>query len=278
MRTDDIFATLVRRSAALAVPEEGDFLRDGLLHCGKCGKPKQCRVPLRGDTQKPEVVGCCCDCTNEAYLRGKEEREREEKRLRIEALRADGIRDKSLTACRFDASEMTDGLLKCKRYAEHWKEMQEQNSGLLLWGNTGTGKTYAAACIANYLIDCGTPAMVTSFPRILNAGWDKQEIIDQMHYYPLVVIDDLDAERSSEYAMETVYMVIDERYKAKKPLIVTTNLTLEDLCKPKNMDYRRIYERILELCVPVAFKGESFRQKAANEKMRRMKEILDGGV
>lgn len=275
---DDIFTALVRRSAALAVPEEGDFLRDGLLHCGKCGKPKQCRVPLRGDTQKPEVVGCCCDCTNEAYLRGKEEREREGKRLRIEALRADGIRDKSLTACRFDVSEMTDGLLKCKRYAEHWKEMQEQNSGLLLWGNTGTGKTYAAACVANYLIDCGTPAMVTSFPRILNAGWDKQEIVDQMHYYPLVVIDDLDVERSTEYAMETVYMVIDERYKAKKPLIVTTNLTLEELCKPKNMDYRRIYERILELCVPVAFKGESFRQKAANEKMRRMKEILEGGA
>lgn len=275
---DDIFTTLARRSAALAVPEEGDFLRDGLLHCGKCGKPKQCRVPRRGDTKKPEVVGCCCDCTNEAYLRGKEEREREEKRLRIEALRADGIRDKSLTACRFDASEMTDGLLKCRRYAEHWKEMQEQNSGLLLWGNTGTGKTYAAACVANYLIDCGTPAMVTSFPRILNAGWDKQEIIDQMHYYPLVVIDDLDVERSTEYAMETVYMVIDERYKAKKPLIVTTNLTLEELCKPENMDYRRIYERILELCVPVAFKGESFRQKAANKKMRRMKEILEGGA
>lgn len=275
---DDIFTTLARRSAALAVPEEGDFLRDGLLHCGKCGKPKQCRVPLRGDTQEPEVVGCCCDCTNEAYLRGKEEREREEKRLRIEALRADGIRDKSLTACRFDASEMTDGLLKCKRYAEHWKEMQEQNSGLLLWGNTGTGKTYAAACIANYLIDCGTPAMVTSFPRILNAGWDKQEIIDQMHYYPLVVIDDLDVERSTEYAMETVYMVIDERYKAKKPLIVTTNLTLEELCKPKSMDYQRIYDRILELCIPVAFKGESIRRKTANEKMRRMREILDGGA
>ena len=275
---DDIFTTLARRSAALAVPEEGDFMRDGLLHCGKCGKPKQCRVMLHGASKTPQVVGCCCDCTNEAYLRGKEEREREEKRLRIEALRADGIRDKSLTACRFDSSEMTDGLLKCKRYAEHWKEMQEQNSGLLLWGNTGTGKTYAAACIANYLIDCGTPAMVTNFPRILNAGWDKQEIIDQMHYYPMVVIDDLDVERSTEYAMETVYMVIDERYKAKKPLIVTTNLTLEELCKPKNMDYRRIYERILELCVPVAFKGESFRQKAANEKMRRMKEILEGGA
>lgn len=278
MRTDDIFATLVRRSAALAVPEEGDFMRDGLLHCGKCGKPKQCRVPLHGAAKTLQVVGCCCDCTNEAYLRGKEEREREEKRLRIEAMRTDCIRDRGLSACCFDSAEMTDGILKCKRYAEHWKEMQEQNSGLLLWGNTGTGKTYAAACIANYLIDRGTPAMVTSFPRILNVGWDKQEIIDQMHYYPLVVIDDLDVERSTEYAMETVYMVIDERYKAKKPLIVTTNLTLEGLCKPKSMDYQRIYDRILELCIPVAFKGESIRRKTANEKMRRMKDILDGGV
>ena len=99
-----------------------------------------------------------------------------------------------------------------------------------------------------------------------------------MHYYPLVVIDDLDVERSTEYAMETVYMVIDERYKAKKPLIVTTNLTLEELCKPKSMDYQRIYDRILELCIPVAFKGESIRRKTANKKMRRMKEILDGGA
>lgn len=278
MKMDDFFTTLARRSAALAVPEEGDFMRDGLLHCGKCGKPKQCHVALDGKAHGEQIVGCCCDCRNQEYLRRKEEREREEKRLRIEALRSDGIRDRGLSNCRFDTAEMTAELIKCRRYAEHWKEMQEQNSGLLLWGNTGNGKTYAAACIANYLIDRGTPAMVTSFPRILNAGWDKQEIIEQMHYYPMVVIDDLDVERSTEYAMETVYMVIDERYKAKKPLIVTTNLTLEELCKPKSMDYRRIYERILELCVPVAFKGESFRQKAANEKMRRMREILDGGA
>ena len=277
MKIDDFLSTLAQRSAALAVPEEGDFVRDGLLHCGKCGKPKQCRVVLHGETEE-QIVGCCCDCRNQEYLRRKEEQEREEKRLRIEALRADGIRDRGLSACRFDLAEMTAELTKCRRYAEHWKEMQEQNSGLLLWGNTGNGKTYAAACIANYLIDRGTPAMVTSFPRILNAGWDKQEIIEQMHYYPLVVIDDLDVERSSEYAMETVYMVIDERCKAKKPLIVTTNLTLEELCKPKSMDYRRIYERILEMCVPIAFRGESFRQRTANEKMRRMKEILDGGA
>ena len=77
--------------------------------------------------------------------------------------------------------------------------MYTQNNGLLLWGNTGNGKTYAAACIANALIARGIPALITSFPRILNAGWDKREIAEQMRQYPLLVIDDLGAERESDY-------------------------------------------------------------------------------
>ena len=154
--------------------------------------------------------------------------------------------------------------------------MSAQNTGLLLWGNTGNGKTYAAACIANSLIDLGIPTMITSFPRILNAWYDKQEIIAQVRYYPLLIIDDLGAERNSDYALETVYAVIDERYKAKKPLIVTTNLTLEEICKPKNMDYQRIYDRVLEMCVPVVFQGQSIRRQTANEKLKKAKEILDG--
>ena len=129
---------------------------------------------------------------------------------------------------------------------------------------------------ANALIARGIPALITSFPRILNAGWDKREIAEQMRQYPLLVIDDLGAERESDYALETVYMVIDERYKARKPLIVTTNLTLEEICKPKSMDYQRIYDRILEMCVPVVFQGGSIRRKAANEKLRRAREALDG--
>ena len=198
--------------------------------------------------------------------------------MRIETLRADGIRDKSLTACRFDTATMSEEIVKCKRYADAWDDMRRENNGLLLWGNTGNGKTFAAACIANELIDRGIPAMITSFPRILNAGYDKKGIIEQVHYYPLMVIDDLGAERSSEYAMETVYTVIDERYKAKKPLIVTTNLTLDELCRPKDMTYQRIYDRILEMCTPLVFKGDSMRRDKANQRMRHVKSVLAGGA
>lgn len=250
-----------------------DYEKDGLLYCGHCNTPKQCRIPIGGGVR---LVGCQCACAAREYEAEKKARADREKRLRIESLRADGIRDKSLTACRFDTATMSEEIVKCKRYADAWDDVRRENNGLLLWGNTGNGKTFAAACIANELIDRGIPAMITSFPRILNAGYDKQEILEQVHYYPLMVIDDLGAERSSEYAMETVYTVIDERYKTKKPLIVTTNLTMDELCRPKDMTYQRIYDRILEMCTPLVFKGGSLRRDKANQHMRYVKSMLEG--
>ena len=273
MNVDALIDSIAKK--AEPVRDMVDYEKDGLLYCGHCNTPKQCRIFLGKDVR---LVGCQCACATREYEAEKKARADRERRLRIETLRADGIRDKSLTACRFGAATMSDEIAKCKRYADAWDDMRRENSGLLLWGNTGNGKTYAAACIANELIDRGIPAMITSFPRILNAGYDKQEIIEQVHYYPLMVIDDLGAERSSEYALETVYTVIDERYKAKKTLIVTTNLTLGELCKPKNMDYQRIYDRILEMCTPLAFKGESMRREKANKRLRYVKSVLEGST
>ena len=273
MNVDALIDSIAKR--AEPVRDLVDYEKDGLLYCGHCNTPKQCRIPIGGGVR---LVGCQCACAAREYEAEKKARADREKRLRIETLRADGIRDKSLTVCRFDAATMSDEIVKCKRYADAWDDMRRENNGLLLWGNTGNGKTFAAACIANELIDRGIPAMITSFPRILNAGYDKQDIIEQVHYYPLMVIDDLGAERSSEYAMETVYTVIDERYKSKKPLIVTTNLTLDELCRPKDMTYQRIYDRILEMCTPLVFKGGSLRRDKANQRMRHVKSVLAGGA
>lgn len=271
MNVDALIDSIAKKAEPVRDPV--DYEKDGLLYCGHCNTPKQCRIPISGSVR---LVGCQCACAAREYEAEKKARADREKRLRIETLRTDGIRDKSLTACRFDKATMSDEIVKCKRYADAWDDMRRENNGLLLWGNTGNGKTFAAACIANELIDRGVPAMITSFPRILNAGYDKQEIIEQVRYYPLLVIDDLGAERSSEYAMETVYTVIDERYKAKKPLIVTTNLTLDELCRPKNMDYQRIYDRVIEMCTPLVFKGDNLRRDKANKRLRHVKSVLEG--
>ena len=264
-----LIKSLAEKTAAIRC--DGDYEEDGLLWCGKCHTKKQCRIDVDGEVF---IVGCSCECKNQAYERGIEEQKQNEQRMMIERLRTEGIQDKSLSANRFENASPTDQLEKCKRYVEKWEQVKANNNGLLFFGGTGTGKTFAASCIANALIDQGIPCLVTSFPRILNSGFDKTELIEKMKHYQLLVIDDLGAERQSDYALETVYLAIDERYKSGLPIIVTTNLTWAELSKPSNMSYQRIYDRILEMCVPVKFDGASIRRSKANEKMKVAREIF----
>ena len=69
-------------------------------------------------------------------------------------------------------------------------------------------------------------------------------------------------ERGTEYGLEQVFNVIDSRYRSGKPLIVTTNLTLDDLHNPEDTAHSRIYDRLLSMCVPVRFTGDNFRQES----------------
>ncbi len=68
--------------------------------------------------------------------------------------------------------------------------------------------------------------------------------------------------------------VIDSRYRSGKPLIVTTNLTLDDLRNPDDTAQSRIYDRLLSMCVPVRFTGDNFRQETAKRKMESMKKLI----
>ena len=63
-------------------------------------------------------------------------------------------------------------------------------------------------------------------------------------------------------------------YRSGKPLIVTTNLTLDDLHNPEDTAHSRIYDRLLSMCVPVRFTGDNFRQEAAQRKMESMKKLI----
>lgn len=272
------FGKIVAAAAASNPPKDGDYMKDGLLYCGKCNTPKQCRVNLCGTEQ---VMSCMCACREMAYNAEKEAEDKRQHELYINSLRTSGLMDGSLRSVSFDkddgrSKEYTD---KGRRYVANWGIVERDNMGLLLWGNTGNGKTFTAACIANALIEQGVSVMMTSFPRILSAlqgmySDDRSAYIDELKKYRLLVIDDLGAERQSDYALEQVYSVIDARCNAKRPLIVTTNLSLGELQKAPNMDYQRIYDRVLAMCVPIKFDGESRRKDIAAEKVRTAKEIF----
>lgn len=80
-------------------------------------------------------------------------------------------------------------------------------------------------------------------------------------------------ERQTEYAREQVFSIIDGRCLACGPMIVTTNLTLQQMRSPQSLEEKRIYDRVLGCCVPVCFDGDSRRSAIGAEKMRRYRQI-----
>ncbi len=90
----------------------------------------------------------------------------------------------------------------------------------------------------------------------------------------LLIIDDFGMERGTEYGLEQVYNVIDSRYRSRKPLIVTTNLTLEELQHLEDTAHARIYDRLLEMCSPLLYRGEF--EESRTGKMEQLKRLLAG--
>ena len=121
---------------------------------------------------------------------------------------------------------------------------------------------------------------MTNFALILNglaASYkDRNEYIARLCSFPLLILDDFGMERGTEYGLEQVYNVVDSRYRSGKPLIVTTNLTLEELQNPEDTAHARIYDRLTEMCTPVRITGENFRKARAREKMEQLKTLLNG--
>ena len=123
-------------------------------------------------------------------------------------------------------------------------------------GRRGDWKEFVVGCIANALIGKGIPAMMANFSHILNTisimnPSERKQFTDSLSNYPLLILDDLGIERSSEFALEQVFHVIDSRYRSKLSLIITTILTLNKIKSTSNLAIHCIYNRILERCVSI---------------------------
>ena len=282
------FESLINSIASMAEAQnpqcKEDYVGDdGLLYCGKCHTPRQCSVRWIDGNMRKMPVRCKCRVEED-----KIEAERIKQLERIAAvkkLKVSSLMDEKFVECTFaNIGENADNRRQigiCKRYVEKFREMLAKNQGLLFYGNVGTGKTLLACCIGNELMERLYPVFATSFIKILEQskafkGTEVDADISRMNNADLLIIDDLGAERSTDYALEIVYNVIDSRYRAKKPLIVTTNLNIYDMRSAVDTRYKRIYDRIFEMCYPVEFTGKSWRTREAGNRFNEMKSLLEG--
>ena len=282
MNTNTLATALDGFAAIAPTAEPEDYVQDGLLMCGHCHTRKQMPmdIPFLGG-MRLVPVGCQCAIAHRD-ARDEAARRREFQRRQSE-LRAKGIADPDYMRYRFEADDgnnQTVGAV-CRRYVDEWPQMRGENIGMLLYGGVGTGKSFFAACIANALLDQCIPAGMTTIGRTLNqiqATYEgKQGIIDRLRGYELLVIDDLGAERDTEYAAEQVFNIIDGRVRTGRPMIVTTNLDLRELEHPQDLRYRRIFSRVLEACpIRMPMEGEDRRKANGDAKAEAARRILLG--
>ena len=278
--TEKVLASIA--DSADSLPD--DYIgSDGLLYCGRCNTRKE-REIIWFDN-KPKKVPVMCKCRGEEERLIKEQMQKEEEMRSIQRAKISSMMDDTFRTACFANYQIRNGnerhLKVAKKYCIEFSKMYERNQGLLFWGTVGTGKSYTAACIANYLLEANTSVVMTSFVRILQEmqGFDREReetFTNKLNSVKLLIIDDLGAERSTDYALEKVYGIIDNRYRAKKPLILTTNLTLRQMQEATDIRYARIYDRIFEMCYPMEFSGVSWRKREAAQRYEETRKILEG--
>lgn len=174
--------------------------------------------------------------------------------------------------------ENDNGLCKkmniAKKYVKNWDSAKENNLGLVIFGDVGTGKSYMAAAIANALIDRFVSVRMTNCSNIINAIFKDNSIIDELDKFDLLILDDFGTERLTDFGEEQIYNIINGRYECGKPLIITTNLNLKEMKEPQSISGKRIFDRIWEMCSPVEIKGESIRKQIAKQKKAQLREML----
>lgn len=272
------------------VRKECDYVNsDGLLVCGVCGQLRQKYVkvpdPVPEDHERMSelLVIAFCRCDEEAEKAEEDKKKAEAEQENLKKLRSLSLIDEKFKNATFQYFRKTQynqrNFRLCERYATAFDKMFAENRGLLMWGGVGTGKTFAASCIANHLLDRGVSVVMTSMIKVIEAiqtgGEKESSIIKRLNNASLVIFDDLGAERGTDYAIEKVYTVIDDRYRKELPMIFTTNITIKEMLEETDTRYARIYDRIIEICHPMQFTGPSWRKAAAAKHFEEMGILFD---
>ena len=156
----------------------------------------------------------------------------------------------------------------------------DEIKGLFLDGEKGTGKTKLAAIIANERAGAGKPVLFASVPDLmadirasLSSG-GTSERVQAVKETPLLVLDDLGAEKMTEWVGEQLFCIVNHRYNEQLPTVVTSNYSPTQIIRHMatvdsggnvidDMQGQRIMSRIYGMCERVEVKGADWRMRGA---------------
>lgn len=220
-----------------------------------------------------------CRCEVQAYESGTQEAIELKQKRDIESRFSISNLGERFTESTFEAFKPLDGTEKaiehCRNYANTFP-MYGADS-LMIWGEPGNGKSHLAAAVAHTVQSKGHTIVFQTMPELLerirqtfNDRSNKEterDIMRALHDCELLVLDDVGAEKLSDWVQDVLFRIVDGRYRQKRPIFYTTNLKPSDL---KEKVGPRIYDRMIETSLTIQNTGTSYRMKVAEKRYREM--------
>ncbi|MGN0368160.1 MAG: ATP-binding protein [Wujia sp.] len=160
---------------------------------------------------------------------------------------------------------------RCMDFVERFEHKKRDRGNLLLYGETGLGKTFLTNCIAKSLLDNGHSVLYLSaidlFDHVLgdffiNKKRDLEEIYKYVYNSELLIIDDLGTELTNAFVCSQLFEIINQRGLAGKSTVISTNLSMQDL----QLRYtERIMSRIVESYTVLYLYGDNIRYQKRRE-------------
>ncbi len=156
-----------------------------------------------------------------------------------------------------------------REYVDDLDAALEAGRGLWLMGDVGTGKTSLAMLVSKAALERGRSVAIYSLPRLLarirrtydaEAGEQSYlEFFQRLTAVDLLHVDDLGVEKRTDWVLEQLYALIDERYEAQRAVVVTTNLDQASLEEQIGV---RTVSRLVEICGdPLPLFGDDLRYR-----------------
>ena len=156
-----------------------------------------------------------------------------------------------------------------KEFVEAIDERLEEGAGIWLMGDVGTGKTTLAMLVSKAAVEAERTVAIYSLPRLLarirrtydaEAGEESYlGFFERLTSVDLLHIDDLGAEKRSDWVLEQLYAIVDERYATNRSMLVTTNMEVSEL---EEQIGRRTVSRLAEVCETLPMYGDDRRYAA----------------
>ena len=199
----------------------------------------------------PEDVARACECREQRIARARTQGVASVIPTRFRGVSFDRPPISEM-ARRADAEQVIQDV---RAYCEAIDERLGAGRGLWLMGGVGTGKTSLAMLVSKTALERGHSVAIYSVPRLLSrirrtydaeAGEQSYlEFFDRLTSVDLLHLDDLGAEKSSDWVLEQLYAIVNERYESERSIVVTTNLgqpELEEQIGPRTVS------RLVEIC------------------------------